>query len=141
MRFLRNKFSTRLGSKDLGLLVIRVVFGISMLLGHGLTKWGKLWSGQHMHFEAPLGLEPALTLGIAVLAEVGGSILVILGLLTRLALIPLILTMSVALFVVHDGDAFSTMEKALLYGATFLGLWFTGPGKLSLDYLFYRTQI
>ncbi|HLT95094.1 MAG TPA: DoxX family protein [Membranihabitans sp.] len=130
-----------MSSKDLGLFLIRVVFGVSMLLGHGLAKWGKLWTGQHSQFETPFGLEPALTLGIAVLAEVGGSILVILGLLTRLALIPLIITMSVALFVVHDGDAFTTMEKALLYGATFLGLWFTGPGKLSLDYLFHRTQI
>ena len=121
-------------TKDIGIFLIRVVFGSSMLFGHGLAKWNQLWGNGKVHFAEPLGVDPALVLGLAVLAEVGGSILVILGLLTRLALIPLISTMAVALFVVHEGDAFSSMEKAILYGVAFIGLLLTGPGKISLDY-------
>lgn len=138
MSFFGNQNGTSLTSKDLGLFLIRVVFGTSMLLGHGLTKWGQLWGNGKIQFADPLGIDPALVLGVAVLAEVGGSILVILGLLTRIALIPLIGTMMIALFVVHEGDAFSSMEKAVLYGVAFLGLMLTGPGKISLDYLLNR---
>ena len=136
MRLNGNQQGLSLTSKDIGIFLIRVVFGTSMLLGHGVAKWNQLWGNGKVQFADPLGIDPALVLGLAVLAEVGGSILVILGLLTRLALIPLIVTMAIALIVVHGGDAFSSMEKVILYGCAFIGLLLTGPGKISLDYFF-----
>jgi len=128
-------------SKDLGLLLIRVVFGTTMLLGHGMSKWNQLWGADRLHFPDPLGIDPALSLGLAVLAEVGGSILVILGLLTRVALVPLICTMGVAFFVVDQEDGFSSQEKVLLYGVVFMGLLLIGPGKISMDYLLNRNRL
>lgn len=136
-----NQLSPAMLSKDLGLLLIRVVFGTTMLLGHGVAKWNQLWGAGKFQFADPLGIDPALSLGLAVLAEVGGSILVILGLLTRVALVPLICTMGVAFFVVHQEDGFSSQEKAILYGVVFMGLLLTGPGKISMDYLLNRDRL
>jgi putative oxidoreductase len=58
-----------------------------------------------------------------------------LGLFTRLACIPLIIAMAVALFYAHKGDFFGAGEKATLYLFGYLALLFTGPGKISMDKL------
>ena len=41
--------------------------------------------------------------------------------------------MFVAIFVVHLGEPFSRIEKALLFLVVFLVLMVTGPGKYSID--------
>src|SRR5690554_5549119 len=75
--------------KDVGLLILRVSLGLSMLLGHGLLKWVKLIEGGEIHFADPFGLGVTVSLILAVFAEVFCSALLVFGLLTRLALIPL----------------------------------------------------
>jgi len=57
------------------------------------------------------------------------------GLMTRLATIPLIIAMSVALFYSHNGEMFGEGEKAALFLAGYIALLFAGPGKLSADKL------
>ncbi|MDO6738917.1 DoxX family protein [Wenyingzhuangia sp. 2_MG-2023] len=131
-----------LSNKALGvnfaLLIFRVSLGISMFWGHGLGKWNKLFSGGEIKFFDPIGLGSTAALGLAVFAEVICSILLILGLLTRLALIPLIVTMSVALFLVHISDSFGTQEKSILYLTGYVVLFITGSGRYSLDGLLKR---
>ena len=41
--------------------------------------------------------------------------------------------MLVAFFIVHGADDFAVREKALLYLGGFLALFFTGPGRHSID--------
>jgi putative oxidoreductase len=55
-----------------------------------------------------------------------------------LAAIPVIITMAVALFLVHGGDPFPRQEKALLYGLGYLALLIGGGGSLSVMSLFRR---
>ena len=74
------------------------------------------------------------------MAEVVAAILLILGLGTRFVLIPLIITMLVAFFIVHADDPFSKKELALLYLIPFISLFLTGPGKYSLDALIFKTK-
>lgn len=124
------------GSHDqlssLGILILRLFTGGCMLFAHGwgkLTKFGEL-SGK---FADPIGLGSAPSLALAVFAEVFCAIAIMLGLFTRAAAIPLLITMLVAAFVVHDSDPFQKKEFALLYAAPFLMLILTGAGSFSVD--------
>ena len=56
------------------------------------------------------------------------------GLLLRIMVIPMILSMAVAFFDIHDA-MLPEGELALIYMIVFLILYFTGPGRYSLDYL------
>lgn len=80
-----------------------------------------------------LGLGSTISLALVVFAEFFCALFIILGLFTRLAAIPLIVTMCVALFKAHDGQFFGKGEVAALYLAGFLVLLIVGPGKASVD--------
>lgn len=125
-------FSNRPIATDLGLLFLRLASGGIMAYSHG---WGKLQKmlGGDMSFADPIGMGEEASLVLTVFAEFVCGILVALGLFTRAALIPLIITMVVAVFVIHADDPFSKQEFGLLYLVPYLTLFFTGPGKLSLD--------
>ena len=118
---------------SLGLLLLRVAIG-GMMLVHGLPKLMNLLSGS-IEFADPLGLGPQLSLVLAVGAEVGCSLLLIFGLFTRLATLPLIVTMTVAVLIIHADDPYSKKEMALLYLVPYLTLLFSGAGQFSLDQL------
>ncbi len=118
---------------NLGLLLLRVTIGCMMLV-HGLPKLMSLLSGT-IEFADPLGLGPQLSLFLAVGAEVGCSLLLIFGLFTRLATLPLIITMGVAITIIHGADPYSKKEMALLYLLPYLTLLLTGAGQFSLDQL------
>ena len=119
------------GTTNLALLIFRVGVGL-MMLTHGYPKFQRLMAGE-FRFGDPLGLGVEVSLVLAVLAEFVGSILIILGLGTRLAAIPQMITMAVAWFIVHIDDPFGTQEKAALYLLCFLTLFITGAGHYSLD--------
>lgn len=116
------------------LLILRVVIGIFMLT-HGWGKMETLFSGETIQFADPIGLGANFSLALAVFAEVLCSILLIIGLGTRLAAIPLLITMLVAAFIVHANDGFGKQEFALLYAVIYLTIALIGAGKYSLDYL------
>lgn len=121
------------GQIGLGLLVLRVSAGVLMLM-HGLDKLSDFTMIVNTGQFIPVFGSVALGLGLAVFAEVFMSVLLILGVLTRLAVIPLIATMSVAVFFVHLHDPFSNMEPALFYLFTYIALLLAGPGKYSVDF-------
>ena len=116
---------------DIALLILRVVIGVLMLV-HGLPKMLTLFSGEPIQFPALIGT-PALSLGLAVFAEVVCSILIIFGFGTRLATIPLIITMLVAVLLVHGADPFAKQEMGILYLVSYVVLLITGSGKYSID--------
>jgi putative oxidoreductase len=118
-------------SSDFGLLILRIVSGAA-LLSHGFPKFQKVINGE-MQFGDPIGLGQATSLHLSAFAEFVCAILIIFGLLTRLATIPLIFNMAVALLIVHSADDFATKELSLLFLGMFLTLFFTGPGRYSVD--------
>ncbi len=119
------------------LLLIRIAAG-SFILTHGLPKIARLTSGEEIKFADPFGLGPAFSLVLVVFAEVFCSLLIILGLGTRLASIPLIITMLVAAFHAHGDDPFGTKEKPLLFLLIFIVFLVFGSGKYSVDSLVSR---
>lgn len=125
---------------DAGLFILRMFLGGAMFFGHGVGKWQRLFSDAEIQFSDPFGIGAVPSLIMAVFAEVICSLLVMFGLLTRWALVPLVITMLVAIFYEHISDDFRIMEKAILYGAGFVTLFFTGPGRYSLDYLLKKNK-
>ena len=116
---------------NLGLLLLRIGFG-GMMLTHGIPKLLKMISGNYS-FGDPIGIGETATLILAVLCEVIFPILVIIGYKTRLAAIPVIITMGVAAFVVHATDPLGTKEKAILFLIGFIAIALLGAGKYSID--------
>jgi putative oxidoreductase len=120
--------------QDLGLLVVRLLAG-GMMLSHGIPKIGRLLGEGPVKFADPFGLGPEISLTMAIFAEVVCAILIMLGFKTRLATIPLMITMLVAAFYAHWDDPFGKKELPLLYFAVFLGVLVVGGGKFALDSL------
>ena len=126
-------FSTKPIATDAALLILRIAFGGLMAINHGLPKLNKLMSEDPVKFFPFLGLSPKTSLILAVFAELFCAILLLFGLFTRWALVPLIITMLVAAVMVHGSDPFSEKEHALLFLLPYIALLLTGPGKYSLD--------
>ena len=124
-------------SLDFGLLILRVGFA-AIMLTHGWSKLGVVLSGAEVQFADPIGLGMVTSFYLAIFAEFFCAILVILGLFTRLALIPLIITMAVVVFVVHSADPFAKQEAGLMFLIAFVFLLFSGPGRFSVDSIIAR---
>ena len=117
---------------DIVLLILRL--GVAaLMLTHGLPKLQMLLAGGEVQFPGVMDLSPAISLSLAVFAEVIASIFILFGLGTRLAAIPLIITMMVAVFMVHANDPFALKELGLLYIFLLIPLLILGSGKFSLD--------
>jgi putative oxidoreductase len=134
---------------SIGLLILRLGIG-GYLITHGWGKGQMLLADGAEKFGDPIGLGSTLSLALVTTSEFLCALLIILGLTTRLAAIPVVITMSVAAFVIHAGDPWTmeaaanaffsgasktwfSKEPALLYLIPYLSLVFTGGGKLSLD--------
>jgi putative oxidoreductase len=115
-------------------LVLRVGAGSLILVKHGFDKLTHFsqYASQFMNF---LHLGSTTSLALTVFAEFFCAAFVILGLFTRLACIPLVIAMGVALFSAMGGDFFGKGEAAGLYLVAFFVLLIAGPGKVSLDRL------
>jgi len=123
--------------KDGALLILRLTFGLSMLLAHGVPKLSN-YSTMMNSFPDPLGIGNSLSLGLAIFAEVICATLLVLGLYTRIAALNLTITMLVAAFIFHASDPWSKMELGVLYASAYTALLLIGPGKISLDSLLRR---
>jgi putative oxidoreductase len=124
---------------DLALLIVRI--GItSLMLTHGLPKLQQFFSDEPIQFIGLFGMNPTMALALAVFAEVFCSIAIFLGLFTRLATIPLLVTMFIAVLFIHANDPFARQELGLLYITVYILLLITGPGKYSVDRYIYNQK-
>jgi len=116
---------------NLGLLILRFGFSIA-LMTHGYGKFLKVING-NFKFGDPIGIGVAPSLILASFGEFIAPIFIIIGWKTRLFSIFPTITMLVAFLIVHDGDLFYKKEKSLMYLIAFISIYFTGPGKYSVD--------
>ncbi|HEU0109493.1 MAG TPA: DoxX family protein [Flavisolibacter sp.] len=131
---MKKLFSTGVSDNALSfaLLVLRIGAGSLMMINHGLDKLMH-FAQKAPRFADPFHIGSTTSLSMVVFAEFFCAAFIILGLFTRLATIPLIIAMSVALFFAHKGEFFGKGESAGLFLVCFIALLFTGPGKVSLD--------
>ena len=121
-------------STDLALLALRLWYGLSMLLLHG---WGKLagFSEMKAKFSGMFGLSPTGTLALAIVGEVLCTVLLVLGLWTRLAALGAATTMFVAFWIAHGHKltGSGSGEMAFLYLGAFVALFLAGGGRYAVD--------
>lgn len=125
---------------NLALLLLRIVIGLMMIFGHG---WGKLMKVIDGNWAFPeiMGMPSSVSLILAVLIEVGCSILLILGFRTRLVATFLFLIMGSALLFVHGQDPLfiahadggGSKELPILYGIVYLTLALAGGGRYGVS--------
>lgn len=132
---MKKLFSTKYsaGAVNASLFLLRICVGV-LMMNHGYSKLIN-FGDKHEKFMNFLGIGSSLSLALVVFAEFFCSLFLILGLFTRLAAIPLIVAMSVALFKAHNMEIFGDGEKAALYLGCYLVLLLIGPGKASIDNL------
>lgn len=130
------ELSQKIPTLDLTLLVLRIGIGLLMLV-HGMPKLQMLFSGT-IEFPTVMGMSPSISLALAVFSEVICSVLLILGLWTRLAAFPLIITMAIAVFIIHANDPFAKQELGLLYLMVYIALFLLGSGKFAVDAILNR---
>jgi len=120
----------------MALLVARLWFGLTMLFNHGFDKLAH-FNDLVATFPDPLRFGPEASLILVILAEVVGSLLLTVGLLTRIAESVLVIDMFVAFLMVHKTalNGQGSGELAFLYLAGFVMLVIAGGGLFSLDTL------
>lgn len=140
MSFLIKLLKTSILEKRINFSLFLLRIGISLLmLTHGWPKFQKTLAGDWT-FGDPLGVGAGPSLLLATGAEFIGSILLILGLLTRFAVVPLMVTMIVAVVVVHADDPFPRKELGLLYLIPYIVILINGPGSYSLDHYLFQPK-
>lgn len=139
---MKKLFSTNYsdGAFNFALLLLRITAGGTL----AVAGYGKLVGFAKMvdQFPDPLHVGHSASLSLTIFAEFFCSLLVLVGLLTRLAAIPVIITMIVIFFIIWKGKfaLIGTPEgsgatMSLLFLAMFAAIFFTGPGKISVDKL------
>lgn len=131
MKLMSNKYSEP--SVSIALLLLRFASGSAMMINYGIKKFSNFEAIAAKGFPDPFHVGVNASLGLAVFAELVCSSLILLGLFTRIAVLPLIVTMCIALFVVKGGNFYGDGEIAGLYLAMFITLFLMGPGKYSVD--------
>ena len=114
------------------LMVLRIFFGVLFFV-HGMEKMMN-FEQLSRTFPSVLGFGSYMSLMLAIFCEFCCSIFLIAGLMQRIILIPMIISMGVAFFDVHDA-ILPEGELALIYLITFFILFLVGPGRYSLDYM------
>jgi|SRR5690606_20028031 len=123
---------------NLAALFLRIGFGILMIPMHGYMKLIE-FNIRKDEFVDFLGLGGTVSLSLAVFAELFCSILLVLGLFTRLASIPLLVT-TMVIFSVHNWELFGKYELATAFFIAYISIFTLGPGKYSLDYLITKRK-
>jgi len=130
MNFLKLGF---LANPELGLLILRVWLGLTMLLNHGIPKL-TAFADTAAKFPDPFGIGAKASLSLALFAEVVCSALLVIGFFTRPAALALAITMGTAFSLVHKGSlGQGGGELAFMYLAGYLALLFAGAGRFSFD--------
>ena len=114
------------------ILALRVFFGV-LFFTHGLDKMIN-FNTLSETYPSVLGFGSYMTLMVSIFCEFACSLFLIAGLMERVVLLPMIASMAVAFFDIHDG-MFPEGELSLIYLILFVVLLLTGPGRYSVDYL------
>jgi putative oxidoreductase len=126
-------------TKNIALLLLRLVIG-ALMITHAIPKLNGFEMLKDV-FPDPLGIGSSVSLVMIIFAEFICSMLIIFGILTRLATLPLIFGMCVAAFVIHGSDPLSVKELSLFYLFMYIVLLLIGPGKYSVDAILKRYAV
>ena len=116
---------------NIAMLLLRIGMAV-LMIPHGYDKLVN-FASYKKDFINFLGLGSTVSLALVVFSEFFCSIFVLLGLFTRLATIPIIISTSVAVVHAHNLDIFGDGEHGSLFVVGLIVILLCGPGKASLD--------
>ena len=124
---------------DLGILFLRLLFG-GMFMYIGYLKFSS-YDQMLTMFGDPIGIGTKLSVILVIFAELFCGFFVAVGFLTRLTVIPILITMIVVFFIAHEKDAFIMKQLPFVYLILCVVIFILGSGRFSLDrLLFDRTH-
>jgi len=135
MEILKGILYSDLGSSfnNIVFLIFRTLLAIQLFRVHGLQKFRLMESHKEI-IPNPLGLPYKLNALIAAFSELVVPVLIILGLGTRLAVLPTIAMTAIGYFVIHRKDSLEVRDIPYMYTISLLLILALGAGKYSLDY-------
>ena len=123
---------------SLGILLLRLVFGgLFIYIGYGKIEHYDQYLPM---FKDYTGLGIKMSYNLVIFAEFFCGILVTIGLLTRLAVIPIMITMIVVVFIALKDQGFIEKQLPFLYLILSLVIFILGSGKFSVDALLFRRR-
>jgi putative oxidoreductase len=124
--------------RDLGTLLLRLVFGgLFIYIGYGKIEHYDQYLPM---FKDYTGLGIKMSYNLVIFAEFFCGILVTIGLFTRLAVIPILITMIVVIFVALKDKGFNDKQLPFLYLILSLVIFVLGSGKYSVDALLFKRK-
>lgn len=118
------------------LLLFRVLLALELFRVHGMKKF-RLENGLREQVPNPLGLPDRLNALVATFSDTVVPFLIILGIGSRLVVLPTIGVTAVGYFVVHRKDSIEVRDVPYMYTLCLLFLLATGAGTFSLDHLLF----
>ncbi len=125
---------------NISMLLLRVCFGGILLFKHGMLKLQNFTMMQGSFYNL-LGIGSKTSLILSIFAEVFCSLFVIIGLFTRLTLVPIIIMFLVIIFGANASTPFldtQGSELSVVFLCAFLTLLFCGPGRISVDAMMHK---
>lgn len=121
---------------DLASLFLRLIYG-SLFVHYGYTKF-IAYDEILPQFPDIIGIGSKFSFILVIFAELVCGFLVTIGYLTRLAIIPIFITMIVAYFLAHANDDFQAKTLPFVFLLLSLVIFILGSGKFSMDKLTNR---
>lgn len=123
---------------DLAAFLLRMVFG-GLFIYYGYSKI-EAYDQILPMFGDIIGIGPKLSFNLVIFAEFFCGLLVTLGLFTRIAVIPIFITMGVAYFIAHKNDPFQVKNLAFVFLCLCPVVFVLGSGSISIDRLIFRKK-
>ena len=125
-------------NSNLAKLFLRFLLG-GLMAYHGISKLHSFYELLPF-FPDLIGIGPQTSLMLAIFAECVCGTFVIFGVLTRLAVLPIGITMTVAYFLAHANDPFQTKELSFVFLGLSMIVFITGSGSWSIDHLLFTKK-
>jgi len=118
---------------NIALLIFRVLVAVELFRVHGMKKF-RVENGEREHLPNPLHLPEQINRLIAAFSDTAVPFFIIIGLGTRLLVLPTIGITAVGYFVVHKKDSLEVRDVPYMYTVSLLLLLALGAGSYSLDH-------
>lgn len=114
------------------LFIFRIALSLELIIAHGLKKLG-VGVAEAEQIPNPLNLPEAFNNLFADAANLVFPVFVIIGLFTRVAVLPILAVTLTGYFILHWNDALLIKDTPFMYSLCYLFLLFVGSGKYSID--------
>jgi putative oxidoreductase len=123
-----------------GIAMIRIIVGVFMIY-HGWEVLDASKMNEYSKWLTEIRFpSPRLMAYLGKSIELISGILITVGLFTRLAIVPLAITMAIICFGIGKGKIFMEDQHPFLFILLAFVFFFTGPGKWSLDYILFERR-